>query len=85
MFYVYVLNSHKNNDIYIDFSGDLRRRYQDHNKGNVAATRPNRPWKLVYYEAYLNKRDATKREKQLKNHAAKKDLKKQIEDSLEQS
>ncbi len=32
------------------------------------------PWELVYYEAYRDKLVATKREKQLKNHAAKIDL-----------
>ena len=35
-------------------------------------------WRLIYYEAYKDKRDATRREKQLKNHKAKIDLKKQI-------
>ena len=78
MFYVYTLKSKKNQDIYIGYSTDLKKRYKAHNQGGVSATKPNRPWELVYYEAYKDKRDATKREKQLKNHAAKNDLKRQL-------
>ena len=73
----------KNNDLYVGFTSDLKRRFSDHNKGFVAATKPNRPWKLIYYEAYLGKYDATKREKQLKNHRAKLDLQAQLRYSLE--
>lgn len=83
MYYVYGLKSVKNNDLYIGFSGDLKQRFKDHNQGNVKATKDNRPWKLVYYEAYKDKRDATRRERQLKNHRAKVDLKKQLKYSLE--
>lgn len=83
MFYVYVLKSSKNADVYIGYSTDLKRRFADHNKGFVSATSPNIPWMLVYYEAYLNKHDATRREKQLKNHAAKNDLRVQLKNSLE--
>ncbi len=83
MYYIYVLKSIKNNDVYVGYSTDLKRRFSDHNKGFVRATRPNRPWLLVYYEAYKEKRDATKREKQLKMHRAKEDLKKLLRFSLE--
>ncbi len=83
MFYAYVLKSLKNSDIYIGFSDDLKQRYKDHNSKRVKSTKGYAPWKLVYYEAYKNKQDATKREKQLKLHKAKTDLKKQIKSSLE--
>ena len=54
-----------------------------HNSGRVDSTRPYLPWELIYYEAYKNKKDATKREKQLKdNHRAKSELIKQLENSL---
>ncbi len=83
MFYVYILKSLKNQDVYIGYSDDLKTRYKAHNQGFVKATKPNIPWMLVYYEAYKNKKDATKREKQLKNHRAKEDLKLQLKHSLE--
>lgn len=82
-YYVYILKSLKNGDLYVGYSLDLRTRYKNHNNGEVKATKPNKPWKLVYYEAYFDKKDATKRERQLKNHKAKLDLKKQISYSLE--
>ena len=83
MNYVYILKSLRNNDIYVGFTEDLRVSVKYHNSGLVRATKPNMPWKLVYYEAYLEKADATKRERQLKMHKAKADLKIQIKNSLE--
>lgn len=82
MYYVYVLKSIKNGDIYIGHTEDLRKRLEDHNNGNSSATKHNKPWILIYYEAYKNKKDATKREVQLKNHRAKDDLKNQLFNSL---
>ena len=84
MFYVYTLLSEQNKDIYIGYSEDLKKRLNEHNNGLVKATKGYKPWKLVYYEAYVAKPDATRRETQLKkNHQAKKDLKVQINNSLE--
>jgi putative endonuclease len=79
---MYALKSLRNADLYIGFSTDLRQRFHDHNGGNVKATKGYRPWKLVYYEAFLDETDARRREKQLKQHKAKSDLIKQIEVSL---
>lgn len=84
MFYVYALSSRKNNDLYIGYSQDLRKRVDEHNSGLVKATKGYRPWVLIYYEAYISKLDATKREVQLKkNHRSKEDLTIQISNSLE--
>lgn len=82
MFYVYILKSTKNSDIYVGYSEDLKTRFRAHNQGKVKSTKVNKPWILVYYETYKDKKDATKREKQLKGHKAKADLKKQIENSI---
>lgn len=71
MFYVYILKSVKNKDIYIGFTNNLRVRFKLHNLGKVKSTKAYCPWALIYYEAYKGKLDATKREKQLKMHAAK--------------
>lgn len=83
MHYVYILKSEINKDIYVGFSSDLKTRFQQHNSGKVKSTQAYKPWILVYYEAYLNKHDATQREKQLKNHAAKDVLKIQIQNSID--
>ena len=82
MFFVYILKSLLNGDVYIGYSDNLKRRLKEHNEGKVVSTKPNKPWNLVYYEAYKDKGDATKREKQLKNHRAKNDLRIQLKYSL---
>jgi putative endonuclease len=85
MFYVYVLSSLRWKRIYIGYSTDLKRRYHEHSLGKVRSTKGYVPWKLVYYEAYINKFDATKREKELKLHAAKNNLLKKISGSLNEA
>jgi putative endonuclease len=66
MFYTYVLKSLKDNNLYIGFSQDLKKRIQEHVNGKVDATKNRLPIKLVYYEGCLNKEKALKREKSLK-------------------
>lgn len=82
MFYVYILQSSKNKDIYVGFTNNLKNRFELHNTGRVKSTKPYKPWALIYYEAYRAKLDATKREKELKMHAAKNELLKKLQKSL---
>ncbi|MDP2928321.1 MAG: GIY-YIG nuclease family protein, partial [Candidatus Omnitrophota bacterium] len=67
MFFVYVLLSKHDEGIYIGFTDNLDTRIKSHNGGFVSSTRNRRPLELIYYEAYLNKRDAKGREKFLKS------------------
>ena len=83
MYYVYVLKNKKNGDLYVGYSEDLRKRINEHNKGRVKSTKNFVPWTLIYYEAYRNKIDATKRERNLKEHKVKEDFKIQAVNSLE--
>lgn len=83
MYYVYLLKSLKNNDLYIGYCVDLKLRYKQHNSQRVKSTKAYVPWELVYYEAYKDKKDASAREKQLKNHRAKIDIKERLKYSLE--
>ena len=65
-------------------TSDLIKRLKQHNNQNTKSTRYGIPWKLVYYEAYLVKTDATKREAQLKKYgSAFGFLKKRIKQSLD--
>lgn len=82
MYYVYILKSGKENSVYVGFTEDLKNRLRLHNSGKVKSTKFYRPWTLIYYEAYLAKSDATKREKELKLHAAKEVLLERIKNSL---
>ena len=82
MYYVYVLMNEKA-QMYIGFTVDLRRRFTEHNRGNNQSTKNHR-WQLVYYEAYLNKKDAHIRERRLKQRGqAKKALKELIQECLQ--
>ncbi|MHB9019582.1 MAG: GIY-YIG nuclease family protein [Minisyncoccota bacterium] len=69
MFYVYILKSLKDNKLYIGSTSDLNRRYKEHNSGLVKSTKLRKPFKLVYYEAYLSEQDARHREHNLKLRA----------------
>jgi len=68
MFYVYILKSLKyKNKIYIGSSADLKKRLEKHNSGTNKSTRYGIPWKVIYYEAFFDKKDAINREKRLKS------------------
>jgi len=84
VYYVYVLKSLKDKKIYTGYSSDLKRRFLQHQLGLIKSTKNRRPLKLIYYEAFLDKKDAQNREKYLKSGGkAKIGLKLQIKNSLE--
>jgi len=76
MYYVYILESLKDNNLYVGYSDDLKRRFKEHNNGRVEITRYRQPFRLIYYEAYLNQQDATSREKYFKTGWGRTHLKK---------
>lgn len=85
MFYTYLLESRLDQSWYIGYSSDLRKRFESHNKGENKATKSKKPWKLIYYEAYVEKSDAKGRELFLKSGSGRKFLKKQIKNYLNKS
>lgn len=66
-YYVYILKSLKDNSLYIGYTADLKARFKSHNNGESSATKPFRPYKLIFYEAFLSRGDAKNREKYLKS------------------
>lgn len=66
MQYVYVLRSEKDKELYIGCTNDLKKRLVLHNTKKVAVTSRRTPFKLIYYEAFINKSDAFTREQFLK-------------------
>ena len=83
MFYFYTLKSVIDNNLYFGYTAELQRRFTEHNKGLVRATKNRRPLLLVYYEAYRSEKDARDRERQIKNRAkAHIGLKRRIKNSL---
>ena len=75
MYYVYILKSEKNGKLYKGMTQDLKRRVKEHNSDGSSFTSYNGPWKLVYYEAFLNKGDAQREELFLKSGKGKERIK----------
>ena len=63
MYFVYVLESFKDKKLYTGYTNNVKRRFEEHNKGLVSITKYRKPFKLIYLEGYLNQQDATAREK----------------------
>jgi len=83
MYYVYILKSLKDENLYIGSTNDLRRRLSEHNNGLNLSTKARRPFEIRYYEACFNEHDARKREHNLKKDGkALGQLKKRISESL---
>ncbi|HPR59092.1 MAG TPA: GIY-YIG nuclease family protein [Bacteroidales bacterium] len=63
MFYTYVLfYSDSHDKTYTGFTSDLQKRLNAHNDDrNSGWTKNFRPWRIVYYETYENKKDAMNR------------------------
>ena len=83
MFYVYILKSLKDNNLYTGSTNNLEKRLKEHNEGKVFSTKPRLPFEIIYYEAYKSESDARKRERNLKLRSrALAQLRKRIEESL---
>ncbi len=78
MHFVYLLQSELNSRFYIGYSENLEERIKTHNAGGNISTKSGRPWKLIYHEGYLDKRDALGREKFLKSGSGYRYLKNQL-------
>jgi len=82
VYYTYVLHSEKDDNFYVGFTKNLKLRFEQHKKGMVDSTKNRRPLKLIYYEACLEQRDATKREKYFKTYNGRIFVKRRIKSYL---
>lgn len=78
--YVYVLQSIKNQSLYIGYTTNLQVRLKRHNSGAVEYTKKYVPWQLIHYEAYCNEKDAKRREKYLKTSQGSRLLKRMMKE-----
>ena len=62
MFYVYILRSLKNRRLYTGSTNDLKRRLNEHNRGQSKYTKHTGPFELIYKEEFLTSSEAYKRE-----------------------
>lgn len=79
-YYIYVLQSVKDSNLYVGLTSDLRKRLMEHNRGLNFSTKSYIPWELIHYEAYLDKEDAERREKYLKSSQGARLLKRMLKE-----
>lgn len=77
-YYIYILQSLKNNSLYIGYTSDLKKRFKQHNSGESKATKPFIPYRLIFYEAFLSRVDAKNREEYLKGGYGRKTINKML-------
>jgi putative endonuclease len=78
LYFVYVLRSKVDKEFYSGFTTDLRRRIDEHNRGDQISTKSRIPLELVYYECSFDKNDALNREKYLKSGIGKRFIKSRL-------
>ncbi|MBT4516507.1 MAG: GIY-YIG nuclease family protein [Candidatus Komeilibacteria bacterium] len=81
-YFVYILLSLRDKRFYIGQTNNLERRLSEHNQGKNISTFVRRPLELIFYEAYLNKKDALRREKYFKTTKGKTTLKQMLKEYL---
>lgn len=81
-YYVYILKSLKNGSLYIGYTTNLRERIKQHNNGESFATKPLRPYELIFYEAFSNRIDAKNREEYLKGGYGRRTIKTMLKNYL---
>ncbi len=74
MYYTYILHSEKDGQLYTGYTPDLKSRLKAHNSGFVRATKFRLPIHLIHYEAFIEERDAKRREVFLKGGNGKKEI-----------
>ncbi|MFA6016570.1 MAG: GIY-YIG nuclease family protein [Patescibacteria group bacterium] len=67
MSYVYILLSEIDHKYYIGSTDNLKRRFEEHNRGQTKSTKFRKPFKLVFYKEFKNIQIAKKIEAKLKS------------------
>jgi len=80
--FVYVLHSEKDDKMYTGYTTNLKDRLISHNCGKGKSSRRYRPYKLLYFEGCLNKKDALHRERYLKTAWGKRYIKNRLKNYL---
>jgi len=82
MYYFYVLQFKNNKKLYKGLTSNLKRRIADHRSGQSSFTSRNGEFALIFYEAYLNKKDAVEAEKYFKGGHGREVLKQKLKNYL---
>lgn len=68
MFTVYILQNTLTKRFYTGSTNDIKRRIDEHNRGQTKSTKRNGEWVLVYFEKFRTNIEAKKREKVIKSY-----------------
>lgn len=79
---VYILKSKVDDGFYVGYTENIKRRLKEHNSGLNQSTKSKKPWKLIFFEGYLDKKDAQRREKYLKTSQGMRLLKRMLKEYL---
>jgi putative endonuclease len=66
------LKSKTTSAYYVGRTDDIKDRVDKHNKGEVKSTKPYRPRVLVYAETFTTRKEAVRREKEIKSRKSRK-------------
>ena len=78
MFTVYILQNTISKRFYIGSTNDIRRRIDEHNRGQSISTNRKGTWLLKYYEEYNSNIKAKRRERKIKAYKGGNGFKKLI-------
>jgi putative endonuclease len=76
------MRSRKDKGTYLGCTNNLKSRIDLHNKGKILSTALRKPFKLIYYEAFIDKNDAFRKEQWLKTGWGRNHLRKMLHNSL---
>ncbi|MFA7253970.1 MAG: GIY-YIG nuclease family protein [Patescibacteria group bacterium] len=65
--FVYILQSEKNDEYYVGSTEDVESRLNQHNSGNVQATRNKAPYKIVFFQCFESVSLARRAEMKIKS------------------
>lgn len=86
MYYVYIIKSKANGELYIGSTNNVKKRLDEHDLGKERATKKYKPWKIAYLEGYFSENDARSREHNLKYFGkVYSQLKRRIKNSLQEA
>lgn len=63
---------------YTGYTGDLRKRFKEHQQNKSPYTKGRGPYEIIYYEACINEQDARSRELYLKSGMGKRYMKNRL-------
>ena len=70
-YYTYIIYSEKLYKYYTGSTSDIEKRLERHNAGATKFTKNGRPWKIVYYEQFENRKEAVNREMYIKKQKSR--------------